>query len=161
MAAATPSQPAGPAAKGSILWAQGLACGALLTFAAPTALLLAILLAPAIACALGEKNTAGSSTRAVGLCCAAAALSPVWHLWMRGDAMDAALDALANPLVLVTAWGAGACAWALCQVVPVVLRTAWDASEAARARVMQAELARTREEWDIPPNARIAAQEPG
>ncbi len=153
MAAATRPQPAGPAAKGSILWIQGLACGALLTFAAPTVLLLATLLGPAIACALGEKNTPGSSTRAVALCCAAAALSPVWHLWLHGDSMDAALNAVANPLVLVTAWGAGACAWALCQVVPVVLRTAWDASEAARARVMQAELARTRQDWDLPPKA--------
>ena len=148
MTAAIPSQ---PAAKGSILWIQGLACGALLTFAAPTALLLATLLAPAIACALGERTTAGSSTRAVALCCVATALSPVWHLWMHGDAMDAALDALANPLILVTAWGAGACAWALCQVVPVILRTAWDAKEAARVRVMQAELARTRQDWDLPP----------
>ena len=64
--------------------------------------------------------------------------------------MDAALDALSNPLTLVTAWGAGACAWALCQVVPVILRTAWDASEAARARILQNELTRTREEWDLP-----------
>ncbi len=149
MAAATPIQPTGPAAKGSVLWIQGLACGALLTFATPTALLLATLLAPAIACALGEKNTAGSSTRAVSLCCAAAALSPLWHLWMRGDSMEAALDALSDPLTLVIAWGAGACAWALCQVVPVILRTAWDASEATRARIMQAELASTREEWDL------------
>ncbi len=149
MPVATPTQPGG-LAKGPVLWMQGLACGALLTFAAPTALVLATLLAPAIACALGEKGAAGSATRAVALCCAAASLSPLWHLWMQGDSMDAALNALSNPLVLVTAWGAGACAWALCQVVPVILRTAWDASEAARARTIQGELARIREEWDLP-----------
>ncbi len=143
--AATPS-----AAKGSLLWVQGLASGALLTFATPTALVLATLLAPAIACALGEKGVAGSATRAVALCCTAASLSPLWHLWAQGDSMDAALDALSNPLTMVTAWGAGACAWALCQVVPVVLRTAWETREASRARMLQAELAITRAEWDLP-----------
>ena len=149
MAAATPSRPGAHVAKGSLLWIQGLACGTLLTFATPTALVLATLLAPAIACYLGEK-TSGSSARAVTLCCAAASLSPLWHLWMLNDSMDAALDALSNPVTLIVAWGAGACAWALCQVVPVVLRTAWDAREMARARAIEDELARTREEWDLP-----------
>ena len=102
------------------MWVQGLACGALLTFATPTALMLVALLAPAIACALGEKGGTSGATRGVALCCAAAALAPLWHLWMLDDRMDVALDALSDPLTLVLAWGAGACAWALCQVVPVI-----------------------------------------
>ena len=149
MATATPDRQAAPAAKGSMLWIQGLACGALLTFATPTALVLATLLAPAFACTLGEKRAAQGSGRAVALCCAAASLSPVWRLWMLNDSMDAALDLLSNPFILVPAWGAGACAWALCQVMPVILRTIWDAQETARARAIQSELARTREEWDL------------
>ncbi len=150
MTAATPSRPTLPAAKGSLLWMQGLASGALLTFATPTALMLAVLLAPAIACALGEKDSAGSATRAVALCCAAASVSPLWHLWIQNDRMDVAINALSSPSTLVGAWGAGACAWALCQVLPVVLRTAWDAREAVRARSLQGELNRTKEEWDLP-----------
>ena len=152
MPAAAPA-PNARAAKGSLLWMQGLACGALLTFAAPTALVLATLLAPALACLLGERAAPRTAARAVTLCCAAAALAPLWHLWMRNDRMDAALDTLSNPLTLVIAWGAGACAWALCQVVPVVVCTAWDARAAARARTLEAELTRTREEWELPPVA--------
>ena len=147
---ATPKAGAKAGPKGSVLWMSGLASGALLTFAAPTALLLGVLLAPAIACVAGEQEPSRSTARAVALCCAAAALRPLWRLWLAGDQMDTALGEASDVQVLLVAWGAGACAWALCQVVPVVLRITWEAQAAARAHAMQAELARTREEWDLP-----------
>ena len=63
--------------------------------------------------------------------------------------MDTALSQICEPLTLITAWGAGALGWALCQVLPVLIRLGWDAREAARARAIQAELARIHEEWDL------------
>ena len=132
-----------------MLWVQGLASGALLTFAAPTAIVLAIVLAPAIACAIGERTANHAMARAVALCCAAAGLSPLWHLWMLGDHMEAALVILGDPYTVVLAWGAGASAWALCQILPVLIRAAWDIREATRARALEAEIARCREEWDL------------
>ena len=126
--------------RGSVIWVQGLACGALLTFAAPTALLLIILFAPAFVCMLAETTARSGLTRAVGLGCAAASLGPVWRLWMAGDRMDQALATLSNSTTVALAWGAGACAWALCQILPVILARAWDAREAARTRSIQAEI---------------------
>jgi hypothetical protein len=155
MAAAPPADktgaqhPAPAKSKPSMLWVQGLASGALLTFAGPMALALAVLLAPAIACAIGERTTNHAMARAVALCCAAAAVSPLWHLWMLGGHMDAAFAILSDTNTVVLAWGAGACAWALCQVLPVLIRTGWDIREAARARALEAEIARCREEWDL------------
>ena len=132
-----------------MLWVQGLACGALLTFAAPMALLAGVLLAPAIACALAEQTGMRGVTRAMALCCGAAALAPAWHLLMAGDTMGMALAMLSEPLTVVIAWGAGACAWAACQVVPVLVRTGWEAREAARARGIAARLTQVGEEWDL------------
>ena len=149
MTSAVPGKGGKTGFKGSVLWVQGLACGALLTFAAPTALVLAVLLAPALACSLGERGAGGGTARSVALYCGAAALRPLWRLWMQGDRLDAAFLALSDPAVLVLAWGAGACAWAMCQVIPVVVRTLWEARKLARARTIEAELARLQGEWDL------------
>ncbi len=147
----TPAKAAQAAApKGSLVWVQGMVCGALLAFATPTALMLGVLLAPALACFAGERTQAGTMTRGVALCCGAASIGPVWHLWHGGNRMGTALELLSDPLCLVLAWGAGACAWALCQVLPVVMRTTWEMRVAARAKAIAAELAACREEWDLP-----------
>jgi hypothetical protein len=140
----------GAASKRSVLWAQGLVCGVLLTFAAPTVLVVGVLLAPAIACAAAERGPGGGATRGVAMAGAAASLGAVWRLWQGGDRMDEAWALLCDPATLVLAWGAGACAWAGCQVLPVLLRTGWDLREAARGRAIEAELARCRAEWDVP-----------
>ena len=148
--AAAPPDTAAAAGKprGSVIWIQGLACGALLTFAAPTALLLAILFAPAAICLLAETAKTGL-TRAVALGCATTALRPAWHLWVAGDRMDQALAALSDPNTIVLAWGAGACAWALCQVLPVILARGWEAREAVRGRALEAEIKEYEAIWNM------------
>lgn len=145
---AEPALPASGSRK-SILWVQGLACGALLTFAAPTMLLIAVLFAPAAICLLAEPGPGRGLARAVALACGAASLAPLWHLWLAGGGMDQAIAALSDPRHVLLAWGAGASAWASCQVLPVILRSAWDLREAARARAMEAELGMYRETWDF------------
>ena len=137
-----------PGRRGSALWIQGLACGAALTFAAPTVLLLGVLLAPALVCLLVQPGDRGL-LRAVAVACTASSLSPVWHLWLAGDRLDHALASLSDPFVLLLAWGAGASAWALCQVIPVVLRGSWDMQNAARMRAMETELKSLHEQWLI------------
>ena len=133
--------------RGSALWTQGLACGACLTFAAPTVFLLAILLAPALVCLLVQPSADRGLARAVAVACAAASLPPVWHLWLAGDHFDQALASLSDPFILLLGWGAGASAWALCQVIPVILATSWDMQSASRIRTMQAELKKLNDEW--------------
>jgi hypothetical protein len=133
----------------STLWLQGLGCGALLTFAAPMALLLSVLFAPVALCSLAETGPRHSLRRPVALACAGAALHPAWRLWSSGDRMDQALSSLADPATLILAWGAGACAWAACQVTPVVLAGIWEWREAARARAIRAEIASLAAAWDV------------
>jgi hypothetical protein len=134
----------------SLIWLQGLACGAVVTFAAPTALMLAVLMAPALACQVAELESGRGVTRAVALACAATALRPVWLLWQNGDRMDVAVSELFNPSTLVFGWGAGACAWAMCQVLPVILRSVWDIRAAARSKAIEAELSALKQDWDLP-----------
>jgi hypothetical protein len=136
-------------AKGSMLWLQGLVCGALLAFAPATALLLVVLLAPALACLATDTEPGRGMTRAVALACVAGALPPVWHLWMAHDTMEMALALLLQPLTLCLAWGAGACSWALCQVLPVLLQSLWNVRETVRARAIKTELKRLKDEWHL------------
>ena len=150
LAVAAKSEPpaeAGGGRQGSALWIQGLACGACLTFAAPTALLLSILLAPALVCLLVHSGSDRGLLRSVAVACAAASMRPIWHLWLAGDRFDQALASLSDPFVLLLAWGAGASAWALCQVIPVVLCGSWDMQTVARIRTMEAEIKKLNEEW--------------
>ena len=134
-------------AKASLFWLQGLVCGAILTFAPATAVLLAVLLAPALACLAADTEPGRGTTRAVTLACMAGGLSPVWHLWMAHDSMEVAIQLLCDPLSLTMAWGAGASAWSLCQILPVFLQAMWHMRETIRAKAIRAELKRLQEEW--------------
>jgi hypothetical protein len=124
--------------KGSHAWLQGLACGALLAFAPSFALLLAVLLAPAIAASLLDRRPHHPVARAVALASGAFTLGPVWRLATGG-----------HPLVIGLAWLAGACGWALCVLLPVVLRAASDVRAAARIAALQAEAEALRAAWDL------------
>jgi hypothetical protein len=135
--------------KGSLLWLQGLVCGAILTFAPASAVLLGVLLAPAFACMAADIEPGRGTTRAVTLACMAGALAPVWHLWMAHDRMEEAILVLCDPLSLTLAWGGGAIAWALCQILPVFLGAVWSVRETIRSHAIDAELKRLREEWFI------------
>ena len=144
--AGTESSPRG---RGSMLWLQGLVCGGVLAFAAPTFLLLVVLLAPALASLAVDTDPSRGMTRAVAVAGVAGALSPLWHLWLAHDRLDVALAFITDPLTLTLAWGGGACAWALSQVLPVLLQSVWTMREGLRARAIEAELQRLKEEWHV------------
>jgi len=144
---ASPKSPAG--AKGSAMWLQGLACGALLAFAPGMALLLGVLFAPVFASLATDREKGHGVTRSVAIACAAGALSPAWHLWLAENQISAALVLLSDPLSLTLAWGGGACAWSLCQVVPAILQNVWAVREAVRAHKIEAEMKQLRENWHL------------
>ena len=132
---------------GSFTWLQGLVCGALLTFATPASLLLAALFAPAVISWLTDIEPGRPVARSVAVACLAPALAPMWHLWMAGETMEAALALLSDPATIAIAWLSGASGWALCQVLPVILRTAREIRENGRAKLLRAELQTQKEEW--------------
>ncbi len=135
--------------KGSAIWLQGAACGALFAFAPATALLLGVMLAPALACLAADTEPGRGMTRAVAIACMAGALAPTWHLWMAHDQIAVAIALLCDPLSLTLAWGGGACAWALCQVLPAVLQGVWNVRESVRGYAIEAELKRLRDDWHL------------
>jgi hypothetical protein len=131
------------------MWLQGLGCGALLAFAPAQAILLTVLLAPALASFAADLDKGRGSTRSVAIACAAGALAPCWHLWLGGNRVEVMFLLLSDPLTVVLAWGGGACAWALCQVVPAVVQSMWAVRETMRAHRIQAEMKQLREEWHL------------
>lgn len=149
MAAASPRDASAPPVKRSMPWVQGAVFGGLVTFATPTAIMLGVLLAPAVVCAVGERGFQRGATQGVALCGIAASLDPLWRLWMEGDRMDAASALLFTPSTVALAWGACALAWALCQILPVVIRTGWEAREMTRAKAIEVQIVQCRAEWDF------------
>jgi len=143
---------AGPRQGGSLLWLQGLVCGALLAFATPVALLVCVLMAPGAAASVFDTAPQRAMTRAVCLGCLAFTLGPVWRLILLGRGMTEAVDMLLDPAIVGPAWLAGACGWALCELLPVVLRSFADVRAASRIAALQKEEAELKEQWDIKPN---------
>jgi hypothetical protein len=135
---------------GSLLWLQGLVCGAVLAFATPIALLLCVLLAPAVLAAVMDTMPNRAMTRAVFFAALAFTLGPLWHLILAGRGMQQAVDLISDPGVLGPAWLAGACGWALCEVLPVVLRSLAELQATARMAALKSEAAALRAEWDLP-----------
>ena len=146
------STPARPRPGGSFLWLQGLVCGAVLAFATPVALLVCVLMAPGAAASVFDTAPQRAMTRAVCLGCLAFTLGPVWRLILDGSGMTKAVDLALDPAIIGPAWLAGACGWALCELLPVVLRSLADARAASRIAALQNEEAELKEQWDIKPN---------
>jgi hypothetical protein len=135
--------------RGNHAWLQGLACGALVTFAPSFALLFGALLAPTVMAVLLDRRPGRPVARAVFFAGLAMSLAPAWRLFQTGPTIAAALDLLAEPVVIAPAWLAGACGWALCELLPVLLRIASDANTGARVAALKAEAKALGEAWDI------------
>ena len=149
--AAPPAVPiqAKPKGGGSLLWLLGVLCGAVLAFATPTAVLAGVLLAPAILTAVFDAQPKRPVTRVVLVSAAGFTFGPIWHLNVAGATMTAALEMAFDPAVLCPAWLAGACGWAVCEFLPLVLRMTADRQAAAKIGQLQEEAKALREEWDL------------
>jgi len=76
-------------------------------------------------------------------------LAPLWHLIEGGGGVAAALDVLADPAVTAPAWLAGASGWALCELLPVLLRGLASMNAQARLAALEAEEKALRAAWDL------------
>jgi hypothetical protein len=136
----------------SLIWSQGLLCGALATLATPTALLLGVLLAPAIAAALFDREPGRPRARSIALCGMAASVEPLRTLWTSGHSLAIAGTLADNLQVVGTAWSAAAGGWLLAEIMPLAVRAALEALSIARTSRLQAERARLIEAWGLPPS---------
>ncbi len=133
----------------SLTWLQGLLCGAMATLATPTALLLGVLLAPALLAIMLDREPGRPRARAVGLCSAAAAVEPLRMLWTTGHSMAATTALLGTPRIVGTAWAAAAAGWLLAEATPVAVRAVLDAISMTRAARLRAERAKLAEAWGL------------
>lgn len=138
-----------PPRQHSLVWLQGLLCGALATLATPTAVLLGVLLGPALLAMLLDREPGKPTGRSVALCAMAASVDPLKTLWLAGHSMATATALLSNMQITGTAWSAAAAGWLVAQIMPTAVRTALEALSIARAVRLRAERAKLVEAWGL------------
>jgi hypothetical protein len=158
MAASAGKAPAAPkAAKPRpTRWLQGLACGALVTLASPTALLAGVLLAPGLLALMLDPVAGKPTGRPVLLLGLAASAAPIGQLWRLGQSLDLALNLLSDPAVLATAWAAQAAGWLIVELAPLLIGVALEAAAKTHSARLRAARRRYEEDWDMS----IAGEEP-
>lgn len=131
------------------MWIQGLLCGGLVAMLPPTALLLGVLLGPAMLALFLDPSPGKPIARSVLLCTLAACVKPVRMLWVAGHGMAASMALATDPDIIGTAWAAAAAGWLLAELAPIGVRVVLEGvslRQAAQLRVMRAALA---EEWGL------------
>jgi apolipoprotein N-acyltransferase len=140
-----------PPRQRSMIWLQGLACGAVATLAPPTALLMGVLLGPALLALLVDRQPGRPKARSVALFGMAASVEALRSLWVGGHTISAAVALMGDLQVVATAWVAAAGGWLLAEAAPIAVRATLDllsSSRAARLRGLRAHLA---SEWGLDP----------
>jgi hypothetical protein len=133
----------------SLVWLQGLLCGAMATLATPTALLMGVLLGPALLAILLDHEPGRPRARSIALCSMAAAIDPLRTLWTAGHTIATAMAQLSNLRVVGIAWSAAAVGWLLAEIIPIAVRAALEGVSVARASRLHAERAKLVETWGL------------
>ncbi len=133
----------------SLVWLQGLACGAMASLAPASALQMSLLLAPVIAALFMDHKPGKPIARAMLLFALAACVEPVRQSWAAGQSLAAGLDRVLELDNLAPAWAAAAGGWLLSQAAPVVVATILDASSRARAGQLREARARLVAAWGL------------
>ncbi len=133
----------------SWIWAQGLACGLLVATAAPLAVTLAVLFAPAAA-ALVLAPVNGRRMAGVLLVYALAAALP-WldTLWNAARDWAACLDLLGEMRLVGICWSAQAAGWLLAEGIPMVSRLVLETRVRARIARLREARGRLQVEWGL------------
>ncbi len=133
----------------SLTWLQGLLCGALVTLATPTALLLGVLLAPMLVAVALDQEPGRPRARSIALFGMAASIGPLRTLWTSGHSLAAATALLGDLDVVGTAWSAAAAGWLLAELMPFAARAALEALSIARRARLESERVRLVEAWGL------------
>jgi hypothetical protein len=143
-----------PPKQRSLVWLQGLLCGAVVTLATPTALLLGVLLGPALLAFMVDRQPGRPRARSIAFWNMAAAVDPLRTLWVSGHAMAGAASLVGDMHIVVTAWSAAAAGWLLAELAPVGARVALEALSISRAARLRAARAVLAEDWGLEPGVR-------
>jgi hypothetical protein len=113
---------------GVAAWLPGIVAGLGVAVSPASILLLAAFLMPVVPIALFLDGTPGRRVgRAALLFGLATCFEPLWRLWQDGGGVGTALDELARPTTLFTAWLATAAGWLVAEASLAALRLLHDA----------------------------------
>ncbi len=132
---------------GSLLWLQGLLCGVLAALATPTALLLAVLLAPGLLSVALDRAPGRPVARTLLLFGLSTTVQPLLTLWKAGHTLDVALGLAFEPATLAASWAAAAAGWLLLQFLPLLVRLALESAALSRKHRLRQLKERCTEEW--------------
>ncbi len=107
-----------------------------------------VLLAPAVAGALLDRDPGRPLLRAMMLPASAAALIPLWETWRMGGGLDAGLAVLSDPAALGWPWIAAACGWLAAQAGESMALLLMGLRTRRRRSALEARLAELNAEWD-------------
>jgi len=142
---------ADPARSNALMWMQGLACGGLVAVLPSVALLLGVLLGPALFGLYLDRQAGKPIARSLLLCSLAACVKPVRTLWATGHGVAASIALATDPEVVGTAWAAAAAGWLLAELAPVAVRVVLETLSRTRAAQLRAARAALAEEWGLDP----------
>jgi hypothetical protein len=114
------------AARGLVILMLGLSGGCMIALAPDIAMPLVVLMLPGLVALLIDSRPGLTLARAMLLFQAAACADPVADAWFRCAGIHGCLDYLSAPLTVARAWTAGAAAFVLAQVMPIVLKIVED-----------------------------------
>ncbi len=136
----------------SMVWLQGLGCGAVVALVPAMALLLGVLLLPGVLAVLYDRQGGRPVARTVLLCGTAAAVAPMLALWGAGNNIDACLVLLSDLRVVGTAWSTAAAGWILAELAPVAALVVLEAITQTRAARLRAAREKLVAEWGFEDN---------
>ena len=131
----------------SMVWLQGLTCGAVVTLAPGVALLLGLLLGPGLLALVLDREPGRPMARCVLLMGLATCVQPLRALWSIGGSLTAALGLAGDIQVLGTAWSAAAAGWLMAELAPLGTRLVLEALARSRAAKLRVERDRLLAAW--------------
>jgi hypothetical protein len=130
---------------------KGLFCGALVTLAPPTALLVSVLFLPAIVATAIDRQPGKPTARSVGLFGLCGVLSPVRSLWASGQTFEAATALALDLDNVLFAWGSATAGWLLSELAPVAVRAVLEANAVSKTSRLEVKRAEYEAAWGFPP----------
>lgn len=127
--------------------AAGIGFGLGLALVPGLGAVIVVLLAPAMAGALLDRDPGRPLLRAMMLPAAAAALVPLWETWRMGGGLGAGLAVLGDPAAIGWPWLAAACGWLAAQAGESLALLLMGVRARRRRGALEARLAELDAEW--------------
>ncbi|GBQ98684.1 GCN5-like N-acetyltransferase [Acetobacter nitrogenifigens DSM 23921 = NBRC 105050] len=135
----------------SMKWVHGLACGAALAWLPGYLLLAVVLFLPLIVAYFFDRSQNQALVRMMLPYEFAAAISPMYQLWLSEGSVDTALRLLTDPVVPITAWLSAGLGWFVLEAALLVAKLSKQYSFNKEKNEITRRLKEIADEWDHDP----------